>query len=153
MIGSTSDGSARHLSGDDDGATVGFPMIVPALACSFVTAVSLVLPWITIGSAPARSSIDLVGSMNALEIAGAGVRLLIVVAWLLIPVAIAAALLLGAAGRVKIAAGVVLAVSLLVLVAAAAIMSNGVVGLGWGGMLGALFSLGAATTAGLAMRS
>ncbi len=128
-------------------------MIVPALACSFVTAVSLVLPWITIGSAPARSSIDLVGSMNALEIAGAGVRLLIVVAWLLIPVAIAAALLLGAAGRVKIAAGVVLAVSLLVLVAAAAIMSNGVVGLGWGGMLGALFSLGAATTAGLAMRS
>ncbi len=123
------------------------PAIVPALALAFITTVSLVLPWLAIGSAPARSSIDLIGSLNALDVVDGISRALIVGAWLLIPVAIAAALLLGASGRTRMASGVVLAVSVLVVFAALAVVLSEPIGIGWGGVLGAVTACGAAAFA------
>lgn len=120
--------------------------LVGALVLVFVAAVSLVLPWLTIGSAPGRSSIDLIGSANALDVVGGPALALIVGTWLAVPVAAAAALVLGASGRSTAAAVVVLAISLLVASAAGAIVVSDAVTLAWGGAVGGL----AATLAGAA---
>ena len=122
-----------------------------ALILVFATAASLALPWIAIGGAPGRSSIDLIGSINALDIVGGLTLALILGAWLLVPVGAAGALLLGAAGRPRTAAVVVLVVSLLVGVGALAIVATGGVGLAWGGVLGAVTAGAAIVSAALAL--
>jgi hypothetical protein len=124
--------------------------IVGALTAIFVAAASLALPWVAIGSSPGRSSIDLIGSANALDVVSGPTLALILGTWLAIPVAAAAALLLGASGRWTGAAVVVLVVSVLIELAALAIATSDVVGLAWGGLLGlvaAILATGAAILA------
>ncbi len=115
----------------------GIPLVV-ALVSVFVAAASLVLPWLAIGTAPGRSSIDLIASANALDVVGGATLALIIGTWLAIPVAAAVALLLGALGRPKAAAAVVLVVSACIGLVAAAIAATDAVALAWGGALGGI---------------
>ncbi|MEM8922671.1 MAG: hypothetical protein AAGD35_04145 [Actinomycetota bacterium] len=107
-----------------------------SLLSVFVAASSLALPWLAVGEARARSSIDLIGSVNALEVASGPVMALVLGAWLVVPLVAAGALVLGAAGRTTGAAVAVLVVSLLVESAIVAIASTEVISLAWGGVIG-----------------
>lgn len=121
--------------------------LVAALVAVFVAAVSLVLPWLAIGTAPGRSSIDLIGSANALDVVGGSTLALIVGTWVAIPVAAAMALLLGAIGRPTAAAVVVLLVSVCIGLVAVAIAATDAVALAWGGVLGGVAAALAALAA------
>ncbi len=117
-----------------------------ATASGAATAVSLVLPWLRIGSRN-RSSIDLIGSAGALDVIDGSVRVAVVATWFLVPLLAAAAMLAGAAGRHRLASG--LLVPLAPTLAGVVILGWAVAGdgLAWGAYLTAALAL---TTGGLA---
>ncbi len=125
--------------------------IVGALAFVFVAAASLALPWLSIGSAAGRSSIDLIGSLNALDVLGGPALAIVLGSWLAVPVAAAGALLLGAWGRSTGAAVLVLAISMLIGLAAATVAVVDEVALAWGGVVGGVAAVVAGACAAAAL--
>jgi hypothetical protein len=87
-------------------------ILVVAIVAGFAAAVTLVLPWIRIGSR-ARSSIDLIGSLGALDVIEGATKFAVVLAWLLTPVLVAAAMLVGASGRYRLSAALLAPLGLL----------------------------------------
>jgi len=87
-------------------------MLVAAIVAGFAAAVTLVLPWIRVGSS-ARSSIDLIGSLGALDVIEGATKVAVVLAWLLTPILVAAAMLLGASGRYRLSAALLAPLGLL----------------------------------------
>lgn len=87
-------------------------LLVAAIFGGFAAAVTLVFPWIRIGGR-ARSSIELIGSLGALDVIEGATKFAVVLAWLLTPVLVAAAMLLGASGRYRMSAALLAPLGLL----------------------------------------
>ncbi len=109
----------------------------PALLLAVVATVSLVLPWLAIGSGPARSTIDLIGAAGALDVLSDGERLAVLAAWIAAPVTIAVALMAASVGHHRAAAALVLVVGATIVTAAAFVFAQSALRLGWGGVMGA----------------
>ena len=80
------------------------PRIAAALGAGFLAVVSLVLPWFDILGRQ-RSSIDIVRSASALDVLEGGALVAVLAGWLLAPILVSIALFAGAAGRHRLAAG------------------------------------------------
>jgi len=115
--------------------------ISAALAAGFLAAVSLVLPWVNI-SGRARSTIDLIGSAGALDVIEGRWKVLVVVGWLMIPVIVAAAMLLAASGRVATAAWLILPLDLLLALLVIGLrLLLGAGSIAWGAWFAAAFAV------------
>lgn len=114
--------------------------LVAAIVAGFGCAVGLILPWFDLGG-DARSSIDLIASLGALDVIEGGLKVAVVAAWLLTPVAVSAAMLLTAAGRYRAAAWCLLPLgaAMPLLVGIVAIVDLSV--LAWGAYVTAAFAL------------
>ena len=115
-------------------------LIAGALAAGFINVASLVLPWFDIVGRP-RSSIDILRSASALDVIEGGLKIIVVGAWLLAPILVAGAMLLGAAGRHKIAAALLLPVGFFTLFAVGAGLFIDEIGVVWGAFLGLVSAL------------
>ena len=116
------------------------PLIAAALVAGFINVASLVLPWFDIVGRP-RSSIDILRSASALDVIEGSLKIVVVGAWLLAPILVAGAMLLGAAGRHKLAAALLLPVGLFTLFAVGAGLFIDEVGVVWGALLGLVSAL------------
>ncbi len=123
-----------------------------AVGAGFLTACTLVLPWFQI-SGRARSSIDLISSAGALDVIDGGLRLFVVGLWLLLPVLVAAALILYAAQRPTMSAVLIILVALVVLVVLALGQVVEGVALAWGAGVAAVCAVVALGCAIMGMMS
>lgn len=117
-----------------------------ALAAGFVSTVSLVLPWFTIGQR-SRSSVALLSSASALDVIEGTLKVAVIGAWLLAPVLVAMAMLVAAAGHHRLAAGLLVPVVLVMLLAVGAGAAVDEVDLAWGAFFGAAFAVVASACA------
>ncbi|MDW3176683.1 MAG: hypothetical protein R8J94_04765 [Acidimicrobiia bacterium] len=115
-------------------------LISAALVAGFLTTASLVLPWFTIAG-KSRSSVDLLSSASALDVIEGGVKVAVIGGWLLAPVLVAAAMLLAASGRHRLAAGLLVPVVASTLLVVAIGLAVDAVDLAWGAFVGAVFAL------------
>ncbi len=98
------------------------------------------LPWFTIAG-KSRSSVDLLSSASALDVIEGGVKVAVIGGWLLAPVLVAAAMLLAASGRHRLAAGLLVPVVASTLLVVAIGFAVDAVDLAWGALIGAVFAL------------
>lgn len=110
------------------------------LAAGFVAVVSLVLPWFDVLGRQ-RSSFDMLRSASALDVIDGGVRIAVIAGWLLMPLLLTAAIFLGAAGRYRFAAAILLPIGLLTVAVAGVGLVVDDIGLAWGALLGAVSAL------------
>jgi len=115
------------------------PTVAAALGAGFLAVLSLVFPWFEI-LGKKRSSIDLISSASALDVIEGGLKVLVIAGWLLAPILVASAMLLGAAGRHVFSAILLLPIGVLLL----AVFVLGVVvdeiGIAWGAIFGGVFA-------------
>ncbi|NNC81663.1 MAG: hypothetical protein HKN94_16080 [Acidimicrobiales bacterium] len=120
---------------------------VVALSSGFLAAVTLVLPWLTI-SGRSRSTIDLIGSAGALDVLNGFWKALVITGWFLFPATVAAAMLVAASGRLRIAAWLVLPLAVLLAVLVVGLrllLGEGTIA--WGAWLTGLFAAAATGSA------
>ncbi len=113
--------------------------IAAALTAAFLAVVSLVFPWFVIVGR-ARSSIDLISSAGALDVIEGGVKVLVLVGWLIAPALVSIAMLVAASGRFRLAAGLVMPISIGLVVVAIAGLFVDAIGLAWGAIFGGGFA-------------
>ena len=116
------------------------PLIAAALGAGFLTAVSLVLPWFTIG-ARSRSSVELLSSASALEVIEGTMKIAVIGGWLLVPIMVAVAMLVAASGRHRMAAILLAPVVLVTLLASVIGGFVDVIDLAWGAVFGSVFAV------------
>jgi len=118
-----------------------------ALTSGFLAAVTLVLPWLTI-SGRSRSTIDLISSAGALDVLDGFWKVLVIAGWFLFPATVAAAMLLAASGRLRIAAWLTLPLALLLallVIGLRLLLGEGTIA--WGAWLTGLFAAAATGSA------
>lgn len=114
-------------------------LISLALMAGFIAAVALAFPWFRVGGR-SRSSVEFLASASALEVIEGATKVVVIGGWLLVPVLVAVAMLVAAAGRHRLAAALVLPLSVvLVAVLAIGAVVDGVEVL-WGAVLSAVFA-------------
>lgn len=114
-------------------------LISLALIAGFIAAVALAFPWFRIGGR-SRSSVDFLSSASALEVIAGATKVAVIGGWLLVPVLVAVAMLVAAAGRHRLAATLVVPLSLVtVVVLAIGVVVDGVDVL-WGAVVSAVFA-------------
>jgi len=113
--------------------------IALALGAGFLAVLSLALPWFDVVG-KARSSVDILGSASTLNVLKGWRKVAVFSGWLLAPILVAAAMLLGAAGRHKFAAGLLIPVGIVVLAAFVIGVSVDAIDIVWGAIFGAVFA-------------
>lgn len=117
--------------------------IAVALVAAFLAVVSLVLPWFVIVGR-ARSSIDLISSASALDVIEGGVKTLVIAGWLISPLLVSISMLVAASGRHRLAAGLILPITLGIVAAFVVGIFVDAIGLAWGALFGTGFAIIAA---------
>ncbi len=128
------------------------PLVAGALAAGFINVASLVLPWFDVVGRP-RSSIDILRSASALDVLEGVLKFIVVGAWLLAPLLVAGAMLLGASGRHKLAAVLLLPVGISTMFAVGAGVFIDEIGVVWGAFLGLVSALCASILAIMVLMS
>ena len=114
--------------------------VAAALSAAFLTVVSLVLPWFDI-LGKQRSSIDLITSASALDIIDGWLKVLVLAAWLGLPVIISIGMWLGAVRRDRLAALTVVPVALLTIAAFSVGAYSEAIDLAWGAIFAFVFAV------------
>jgi len=94
-----------------------------------------------------RSSVDVLRSASALDVIDGGVRAAVIFGWLLMPLLLTIAIFLGAAGRYRLAAALLLPVGLVTIAVAVIGVIVDDIELAWGATFGAVCALCASALA------
>lgn len=121
-------------------------LLIGAIVAGFLTAVTLILPWFQVGGSQ-KSSIDLIGSLGALDVIEGNVKRIVVLAWFAIPVLVGSAMLVAASGRYRAAAFLLTPLGPLLggIVLLVLVVETGL--LAWGAYVTALFAIAATASA------
>ncbi len=122
------------MQGTQGGMVAGWRWSLLVLVPAIASVLSLLAPWVYLGSR-GRSSIDLIASAGAIDLIEGPTRLAVVLAWLLAPLLAAGATIAAAANRPRLAAAVVAPLGpFLGVVAAVVVIGLGELA-GWGAWL------------------
>lgn len=115
-------------------------LLVGSLVAGFLAAVTLVLPWIRLGGRT-RSSIELIGSLGALDVIEGSVKVAVIIGWFVVPVLVGTAMLTAAAGKLRLSASLLIPLGPILAGTVLFVLFVESDVLAWGAYLTALFAL------------
>ena len=124
-------------------------LVAAGVVTATLAATALLAPWVALGSRR-FSSLDLISSASAFELIEGRRKTLVLAAWMLVPVLVAASYVFAAIGRRRLLAGALAPLGPVYAVAFAALAARSPLRTQWGVYLGVI-SGAAATVIGLAL--